>query len=174
MHTLCAEGLERHDGAKLKKCQTSVCLSCGMPSGMFLIFKLRLFLPVLSCSRRGVLLLAAALRQHVLPPGSPASLHEPADDERLFKSEGKYFQLSRRFLRVSLFFPSVAPNATASLSLPLRSSWAPTPRVGRKCSPFSREQVFSATTGKKTWRPTSNPPSPSPSTRLVKEASGAA
>lgn len=63
-----------------------------MPSGMFLIFNLRLFLPALSCSRRGVLLLAAALRQHVLPPGSSAPLHEPADDERLFESEGKYTQ----------------------------------------------------------------------------------
>lgn len=34
--------------------------------------------------------MAAALRQHVLPPRGSASLHDPADDERLFKSEGKY------------------------------------------------------------------------------------
>lgn len=78
--------------------------------------------------------------------------------------------LTHRFIHLSFFSPSVASNPTASLSLPLRSSWAPTPRVGAKCLPFSRGRVFSATTGRKTWRPTSNPPSPSPSTRLVKEA----
>lgn len=78
-----------------------------MPSGMFLIFKLSLFLLfLLSRSHRGVLLLAAALRQHVLPPRGSAPLHDPADDERLLKSEGKYMQAQLLLLH-HLFASSV-------------------------------------------------------------------
>lgn len=38
---------------------------------------------------RGVLILAAALWQYVLPPCGSAQLHDPADDERMVKSQGK-------------------------------------------------------------------------------------
>lgn len=38
------------------------------------------------CLCRRVLLLAAALWQHVLPPRCSALLHDPADDERMFES----------------------------------------------------------------------------------------
>lgn len=84
---------------ELERKNVCLCLSCGMPSGMFFF---QLFLNGLYfcyfCSRRGVFLLAAALRQHVLPPRGSASLHDPADDERLFKSEGKHMQAQRSLL----------------------------------------------------------------------------
>lgn len=38
------------------------------------------------CPCRGVLLLAATLWQHVLPPRSSASLYDPTDDEWMFES----------------------------------------------------------------------------------------
>lgn len=41
------------------------------------------------CPCRGVLVLAAALWQYVLPPRSSASLYDPADDEWMSESEGK-------------------------------------------------------------------------------------
>lgn len=41
------------------------------------------------CPCRGGFLLAATLRQHVLPPRSSASLYDPTDDEWMSESEGK-------------------------------------------------------------------------------------
>lgn len=38
---------------------------------------------------RGVFVLAAALRQYVLPPRCSASLYDPTDDEWMFESQGK-------------------------------------------------------------------------------------
>lgn len=51
------------------------------------------------CVCRRVLLLAAAVRQHVLPPRRSASLHDPADDERTLESQGKWAWLARSWHR---------------------------------------------------------------------------
>lgn len=46
--------------------------------------------PIYLSVRRRVLVLAATLWQHVLPPRRSAPLHDPADDEWVFESQGKF------------------------------------------------------------------------------------
>lgn len=53
------------------------------------------------CLCRRVLLLAASVRQHVLPPGCSACLHDPADDGRTLESEGKSAVLFCHILVIS-------------------------------------------------------------------------
>lgn len=64
------------------------------------------------------------------------------------------------------------PTQPIPFSVLPHSSWVPTPRVAPKSTPFSKEQVCSATTGRKTWRPAWSLLSPSLSTRSVKETQG--
>lgn len=70
------------------------CLMCGRLVGLYhirgekwmLMWSILLINAACLCLCRRVLLLAAAVWQHVLPPRRSASLHDPADDERMFES----------------------------------------------------------------------------------------